>query len=79
MSATLQELHFFINLWPNLHSNHGPPLQCCKSFYSFVTQWPKNILLKEEKKIISKKSVQTHRFWIVDEAGGRQKWGKKRQ
>jgi hypothetical protein len=22
---------------------------------------------EEEKKIISKKSVQTHRFWVVDE------------
>jgi hypothetical protein len=33
----------------------------------------------EEEKKISKKSVQTHRFWVVDEDGGRQKWGQKRQ
>jgi hypothetical protein len=39
----------------------------------------KKYSFEEEKKIISKKSVQTHRFWVVDEDGGRQKWGKKRQ
>jgi hypothetical protein len=39
----------------------------------------KKYSFEEEKKLISKKSVQTDRFLVVDEDGGRQKWGKKRQ
>lgn len=43
----------------------------------FHNSMAKKYSFEEEKKIISKKSVQTHRFWVVDEDGGRQKMGEK--